>query len=160
MSNRIFVIGDTHFGHKKIAEVRGFDSIEAHDETLVENWNRAVKPKDTVWHLGDVLFGKASFAILGRLNGLKSLVMGNHDRYPSAMYLEHFRGIYGAVELKNHLLTHIPVHHGQSRRYAGNIHGHLHTNQLVEPWYYCVSAERIDLTPIRLDEVTARIYNV
>jgi len=159
--NRIFIISDTHFGHKKIVgyepHTRPFNSIEEHDEHLVTLWNSAVKPKDTVWHLGDVLFGRAAFATLKRLNGVKKLVMGNHDRYPSALYLEHFNVILGAAEVHNCVLTHIPVSAAQKYRFRGNIHGHMHTLTLPDPWYVNVSAEQTGLRPILLDEVVARL---
>ena len=69
----LFFIGDTHFGHHKIAVLRGFGSVQEHDEYLIEQWNATVRKRDTVWHLGDVLFGKHSFACLERLNGTKKL---------------------------------------------------------------------------------------
>jgi calcineurin-like phosphoesterase family protein len=157
--NRVFVIADTHFGHKKIIqfenEHRPFTTIEEHDEELVRRWNSAVRPSDTVWHLGDVLFGRAAFATLGQLNGVKRLVMGNHDRYPSALYLEHFRQVYGAAEVHGCLLTHVPAHPSQFGRYALNIHGHLHSRALDDVRYVNVSAERVRLTPVLLDSLIA-----
>ena len=53
----VFFTSDTHFGHKnllKIGKGRPFDTIEEHDEALIENWNKVVKPNDLVYHLGDV----------------------------------------------------------------------------------------------------------
>jgi len=50
--NRVFAIGDTHFGHKRIIEFeavnRPYATIEEHDRDLVARWNAAVKPNDTV----------------------------------------------------------------------------------------------------------------
>ena len=155
--NRIFIIADTHFGHKHIinfeAEKRPFATVEEHDVELVRRWNATVAPKDTVWHLGDVLFGRDAFATLGLLNGVKKLVMGNHDRYPTALYLEHFNQVVGAVKLRDCILTHIPVHPAQRARYKANIHGHLHSSKLDDAWYINVSAEHTDLTPILLDTI-------
>jgi calcineurin-like phosphoesterase family protein len=157
MNNRVFVIGDTHFGHKKIidfeAAARPFASVEEHDAELVRRWNATVNKHDTVWHLGDVLFGEASFAILPQLNGVKKLVMGNHDSYPAAKYLEHFSQICGAVQLRGYLLTHVPVHPGQFHRFKGNIHGHMHSAKIDDPRYICVSAEHTGLAPKLLDAV-------
>jgi calcineurin-like phosphoesterase family protein len=154
--NRIFLIGDTHFGHAKIlefeAEARPFTSVEEHDEFLIHNWNETVKPKDTVWHLGDVGFGLDVFNILPRLHGYKKLVMGNHDRYPAERYLEHFNGIFGAVKLRDYIMTHVPIHDSQFYRFEGNIHGHLHSKSLEDKRYINVSAEVIGLKPILFDE--------
>ena len=151
------MIADTHFGHKRIIElerkVRQFDSIEEHDEFLIEQWNSVVRPKDTVWHLGDVLFGRDTFKKLGKLNGVKKLVMGNHDVYPTERYLEYFNNVYGAAEVKGCLLTHIPVHPSELHDYRLNIHGHMHSKQLDEDRYVCVSAEQTNLCPVELDKV-------
>lgn len=155
--NRVFIIADTHFGHSKIIELesaaRPFASVEEHDNELVRRWNDTVGPKDTVWHLGDVLFGAAAFSTLAKLNGVKRLVMGNHDHYPAAKYLEHFNSIHGTATTHGYILTHVPVHPGQFERFAGNIHGHLHSHTLDDPRYINVSAERINLTPALLDTV-------
>jgi len=155
--NKVFVIADTHFGHKKVIEFepakRPFKSIDQHDDELVRLWNETVGKKDTVWHLGDVLFGREAFSLLSRLNGIKKLVMGNHDRYPSALYLEHFNFICGAAEVKGCILTHIPVHEGQLNRYKYNIHGHLHSDKIDDERYVCVSVEHTGLRPVLLDGV-------
>lgn len=157
--NRVFLIGDTHFGHSKVLEfepeARPFQNIAEHDERLVELWNETVKPKDTVWHLGDVGFGIGFFDILPKLNGVKKLVMGNHDRYPAERYLEHFYGVYGAVKLRDYILTHVPIHDSQFYRFLGNIHGHLHSKKLEDTRYINVSAECIGLRPIFFDEAIA-----
>lgn len=155
---RVYVIGDTHFGHAKVASARGFSSTEEHDAHLIQRWNSVVNPRDTVWHLGDVLFA-SNFKALESLNGLKKLVMGNHDRHQTAKYLEHFAGVYGSAEVKGALLTHIPVHQNQFSRFAANIHGHMHAQALEDRRYFCVSAERINLTPILLDDVI-RLFGI
>lgn len=156
--NRSFLIADTHIGHRKIIEfepeLRPFDTVAEHDEELVRRWNSVVNKKDTVWHLGDVLFGREAFNILGRLNGYKRLVLGNHDRYSMELYTEHFTSIHGSVELHGFVLTHIPVHPSQFTRYKGNIHGHLHSKKIDDPRYICVCAEHINLTPISFTELT------
>jgi calcineurin-like phosphoesterase family protein len=152
-----WLIGDTHFGHRKMPELRGFASMEEHDEVLIARWNAVVRKHDTVWHLGDVLFGRPAFACLDRLNGTKKLVAGNHDGYPTTAYLAHFNRVVGAVEIANCILTHIPVHESQFHRYRANIHGHLHTRTLNDPRWVCVSAEQNNLTPIALGEVLARL---
>jgi calcineurin-like phosphoesterase family protein len=152
-----WLIGDTHFGHRKMPELRGFATIEEHDEALIDRWNAVVRKQDTVWHLGDVLFGRHSFACLGRLKGTKKLVAGNHDMYPTSAYLEHFNRVVGAVEIAGCILTHIPVHESQFGRYDGNIHGHLHTRTIQGGRYVCVSAEQNNLTPIALCEAMSRL---
>ena len=161
MSNDIYVIGDTHFGHRAIINFekanRPFATIEEHDEALVEAWNSVVKKKDSVYHLGDVLFGEGSFQLLYRLNGLKKLVMGNHDRYPSEKYLRHFSKLLGSAEVDGCILTHIPVHPCQFPRYRLNIHGHSQSKALDDPRYVCVSAEQTGLKPVPLRQLIGSI---
>jgi calcineurin-like phosphoesterase family protein len=136
--NEVFFIGDTHFGHKGILEFdetkpfRKFASIEEHDEELIKRWNSTVGRKDTVWHLGDFCFGAVNIAIAGRLNGNKRLVMGNHDIYHAADYLKYFSRVFGVIDYKHMILSHIPVHSEQLKRWPINIHGHLHTKNIVQ----------------------------
>src|SRR5690242_21850882 len=115
MSNlRIFVTADTHFVHRRVIEFekekRPYATIQDHDWDLVQRWNATVRAKDTVWHLGDVFFGKTSHEVLAHLNGHKKLVLGNHDHYPLELYQKYFAKIYGAFALGGSILTHIPVH--------------------------------------------------
>lgn len=155
--NRIFVISDTHFGHAKIIKpelsYRPFQSIEEHDRELVARWNSVVKKKDTVWHLGDVFFDRKSAGILGELNGIKKLVLGNHDTYPVELYLTHFRHVFGSAELKGCILTHVPVHPMQFARSRVNIHGHLHDKVIEDDRYINVCAERTGYAPVLFDEL-------
>ncbi len=152
-----FFIGDTHFGHKNIlqfeAVARPFTSIEEHDEELVKRWNSKVKPNDRVWHLGDVAWGSKNLATVSRLNGQKRLVLGNHDTYPTLKYLEYFGKVYGVAIVEGFVLTHIPISPCSIERYGRNIHGHLHSKTIDDDRYINVSAERINLTPIALEEL-------
>ena len=150
----VYVISDTHFGHKRILEFeaahRPFQIIEEHDRELVDRWNAVVRKDDTVWHLGDVYFGRNGHHILAYLNGTKKLVMGNHDHYPMERYQTYFTKIAGAAEWGGALLTHIPVHDSQKRRYVKNVHGHTHSRKLDDPWYVPVSVEHTGLAPVLL----------
>ena len=75
---------DTHFGHANIIKYcdRPFSSVEEMDETLIENWNRAVNPNDTIYHLGDFTLAgeEAARVYFLRLNGNIFIVPGGHDR--------------------------------------------------------------------------------
>lgn len=157
-SARVYVISDTHFGHKKIIEFekehRPYATILEHDLDLVERWNSVVRKKDTVWHLGDVYFGKDAHRILGALNGYKRLVLGNHDAKHETILATYFQRMYGCAQYGGCILTHIPVHSYQlEKRYKKNIHGHMHSKKLNDDRYVCVSVEHINLTPILLNQV-------
>lgn len=75
---------DLHFGHTNIIGYceRPFADVADMNAGLIERWNEAVDPNDTVWVLGDVAMGRItdSLPLIGLLNGIKHLVSGNHDR--------------------------------------------------------------------------------
>lgn len=152
-----FFIGDTHFGHKRILELeptRPGKTIEEHNKELINRWNSKVSPKDTVFHLGDVLFGAETFDLLGELNGSKYLVLGNHDTYPIEKYLRYFVKVCGSRQYgKDIILTHIPIHPELFYRYTYNIHGHMHSVGLRDPRYINVSVEQSSGYPRTLDEI-------
>lgn len=157
--NRVFVIADTHFGHKKVVDFRPWKTVEEHDLELITKWNSVVKKHDTVWHLGDVcLGGREKLEIIRNLNGIKKLVLGNHDTYPLELYLQVFNKVYGAIKYKNGILTHIPVHPNQlDTRFAFNIHGHMHSKKLEDPRYICVSAEQLNYYPKPINELLDKL---
>ena len=80
-----YFISDLHFGHKNVLayDKRPYgDDIEEHDEYLIQQWNSVVNITDDVWILGDISWYPAmkTIAIFERLNGIKHLVVGNHDK--------------------------------------------------------------------------------
>lgn len=162
-----FFTSDTHFGHRNIlkfeAANRPFASIEGHDEELVRRWNAVVGPRDEVWHLGDVAMPRAALSVLGRLNGRKRLVMGNHDHHPVSEYLRWFEEVRGCVNWRGGtVLTHVPVHPDQlAPRWRLNLHGHLHSRTVLDaegrpdPRYVNVAVERWGLAPVAAEEIPA-----
>lgn len=89
--NKVWFTSDCHFSHKNIlkhcperANVGSFDidDVESHDKWLIERWNKTVAKKDIVYILGDFAFGSPDNVkkILGKLNGKKFLILGNHDK--------------------------------------------------------------------------------
>jgi len=98
MPRRIWLTADTHFGHANIIkyENRPFQnpdylnnaSTELMDSEIIKRWNNVVAKDDKVFHLGDVGFhGKEQMTeILSRLNGRKTLIMGNHDKGRNAQW--------------------------------------------------------------------------
>ena len=56
----VFYTADSHYSHAAILKYcdRDFSSIEAHDETLIKNWNNKVPKTATVFHLGDIAFAQ------------------------------------------------------------------------------------------------------
>lgn len=77
----IFFSSDHHFWHTNVIKYcsRPYDSVEAMNDDLIARWNAAVSPDDTVYYLGDFSLSVRALPIVGKLNGTKILVPGNHD---------------------------------------------------------------------------------
>jgi calcineurin-like phosphoesterase family protein len=158
-------IADLHLSHANMATHCGFSTVEEHDEYIIEKYNSVVSKRDITYILGDITMEKsAPYHLLDRLNGLKHVVMGNHDRRQDVKkLLEHVESVAGMVSYKGIILTHCPIHPMElDYRYPKNIHGHIHDKQvmkMLDGWeeiderYICVSCERIDFTPKTLEEL-------
>lgn len=172
----IFLASDHHLSHSNIITftnnngeiLRKFNTIEEHDEHIIAQNNKVVKPQDRIYFLGDVTFSKKHLNLLSRMNGRKVLIKGNHDKLALKDYLPYFDDIRGSHQFDGMLLTHIPVHQNSLARWGLNIHGHLHHNrvklkklfsddifaELDDPRYLNVSMEQLnDYTPISLEEI-------
>jgi len=179
-----FLVSDTHFGHEKTCTVfkradgtplRPFSSVEEMDEEMVRRWNERVGKKDKVYHLGDVVINRKYLEILGRLNGDKVLIRGNHDIFKLEDYTKYFRDVRGYHVMNGMIFSHVPVHPDSLGRFGVNIHGHLHYQRVkkitgvdsngafshseeIDPRYHCVCVEQTDYTPITLEEVKKRVF--
>ena len=179
MSN-IFLIGCTHFGHENMYKFLNKDGTRVRhqfadakegDEAMVERWNNTVSKGDKVYVLGDVAFHKKHLETVGRLNGSKILVKGNHDNLQLAEYAKYFRDVRAYHRLVDDLvLSHVPVHpqslwSERNNKYWINIHAHLHSgavmnsldNSLPDYRYFSVCVERINYTPISLEQIKIRV---
>ncbi len=170
-----FLISDTHFGHAGVCKflgvngtkLRPWNNTEEMDEEMVKRWNEVVKPGDKVYHLGDIAINRRSLSILGRLNGDKVLIKGNHDIFELKDYAKHFRDIRAYnVTKEGIIMSHIPIHPDSKGRFKANIHGHLHDKRVLlenlygtftDPFYHNVCVEQIDYRPINLTEVLERV---
>jgi calcineurin-like phosphoesterase family protein len=171
----VFLTSDTHFGHAGVckflredgSKLRPWNDPEEMDEAMVKMWNETVKPTDKVYHLGDVVINRKALKIMHRLNGDKVLIKGNHDIFKLEDYTEHFRDIRSYHVMNGVILSHIPVHPDQLRRFGCNIHGHLHSNRvmykdkhmgdIIDPRYYSVCVEQTDFRPILFEDVLKKI---
>ena len=88
------------------------------------------------------------------MNGNKTLIMGNHDKFKPRELLSIFGSIHGARVYKGHILTHIPIHPSEFYRWRYNIHGHLHGNKIDDPRYINVNVDTIkSFFPIPFDRL-------
>ena len=127
----IFYTADLHFHYKPFLPGRPFASVEEMDEAMIRLWNETVTDEDTVYVVGDVGYngGYVPGDALGRLQGRKHLIRGNHDTgYENAQKLfDYFEPVTDFNEIddgETHiLLCHYPILY---RKRGYMIHGHLH----------------------------------
>lgn len=149
-----------HLNHVKCAtEWRGFETVEKHNEFIIDSYNSIVANKDRkVYILGDVVFQPAtSLHLLDRLYGKKILIMGNHD-VDARRYYPYFDQVYSLFGHDSGLiLSHIPVHSTQlDSRFYANIHGHIHVGSgdpINDHRYLNVNCEFHKYKPITISQI-------
>jgi calcineurin-like phosphoesterase family protein len=180
----VFLYSDPHFGHQGVCrflrsdgtKLRPWDTAEEMDEHLVKVYNERVKPTDKIYFLGDAVINRKALKTLGRLNGDKVLIRGNHDIFRDDEYREYFRELRAYHVMNGVILSHIPIHSDSLGRFGCNVHGHLHANRVrkargvnaktgevlysdeIDPRYFNVSVEQLpDFAPILFEDVCKRI---
>ncbi|WP_342148590.1 metallophosphoesterase [Methylorubrum sp. SB2] len=173
MSRHLFV-SDTHFGHRAILSPRmqasrPFASIEEHDETLIARWNEAVRPDDTVWHLGDFCYRCGedyARSVFDRLRGRQRfLVRGNHDRIGARLPWD---GIFdvarvAAPDPASGATVGLFLFHYAcrvwDRMHRGDLHlyGHSHGNLPGTAASTDVGVDCFGFRPVTLDEIRIRL---
>lgn len=149
----LWFTSDLHFGHEKIAVIRGFETTEEHDSAIAENWKQAVKTDDHVWVLGDLQMTRVAYALnlIQELPGIKHLIAGNHDPcHPmhreahrhQRRYLQAFESVQAFARKRicgqTVMLSHFPYcgDHTEQERYVQYrlrnegewlLHGHTHS---------------------------------
>lgn len=168
--SEIFLTSDSHFGHQKdfLWGPRGFTSSEEHDEAIIENWNKIVKPDDLIYHLGDVMLGDNEHGMecLKRLNGTIWILLGNHDSAArTSLYntLPNVKVLGYADIIKcgkwRFYLAHYPTMIGnfdESNPKFWALCGHRHTKDKwcdVENKCYHVELDCHDNKPVNIEEI-------
>jgi calcineurin-like phosphoesterase family protein len=159
-----YFTADTHFGHDSIRKHCGrpFKTVAEMDKTLIANWNARVRPRDTVYHLGDFAF-KASRQIEDyrrKLNGKIHLIRGNHDSKDPGRLERVFDSVHSLhcirIEGQTIVLCHYAMrvwekeHHGSWHLYAHS-HGRLPDNRLTLS--FDVGVDSHNYMPISFEEV-------
>lgn len=174
----VWFTSDPHFGHRMVAEHRGFDDTEKHDAALVDRWTRRVRSDDVVWVLGDLAVSNPvkALEILSRLPGRKHLVAGNHDPiHPmhrnTGKWTERYFEVFETVQPfarakwdgKYFLMSHFPYLKDRGvPRYTQYrlpdegmwlLHGHTHEKYRIEGHEIHVGVDAWDLAPVSLPEI-------
>jgi len=175
----IWLTSDLHFCHNRefLYKPRGFNSIEAHDEALVQNWNNVVNSEDLVYILGDLFLNNNEKGIeyLKRLNGNICIILGNHDtpnrqnliwqNVKSVMditYADMMKYKSSNGRMYNFYLTHYPSitsnldNEAPLSQHIINLYGHTHqkTNFYNDiPWIYHVGVDSHNCTPVSIEQI-------
>lgn len=168
--SRIMLCGDSHLGHKNIHKYRtDFASAEEHHEIIYDNICTSVNKRDTLIMMGDTAFTHEWLHKVEKIPAKKKiLIVGNHCtenginmRHLSAVYDE----VHGALSYRDYWLTHIPIHPQEMRYRKGNIHGHLHGNNIwsieqagyseLDTRYISTCLEHHNWKPVSWQELTA-----
>ena len=137
MSNTWFT-SDHHFYHNNILkfENRPYSSVAEMNEGMIDTWNKHVGVNDTVYHMGDMVFGGYDklCEVASYLNGNIHLILGNHDRIQAATRVKE-DGLIAEIYPVGHKmkigdhelwLSHFPLEIGLRPR-KWSIHGHIHS---------------------------------
>ena len=175
----IWFTADTHFGHHNAIRYCGrpFQDKREMDRVMIENWNRVVKPRDTVYHLGDVSFYGAiqTTAIIQKLRGKKIMIRGNHDKgeayYLRAGFTQYIQSRPATpAKFEEFFLSHYPywecyTHDDRGHKFAdrmlkqqGNrwlLCGHVHEVWKNKGRCINVGVDQWNFTPVHLDEIRA-----
>ena len=162
--SKVYFIADLHFGDSTIYryENRPFESVAQMDAQLIARWNCVVAPEDTVYVLGDFGAEGREADVLAQLSGRKHLVKGNHDTKSNADYRSFgFDEVYDYPIIIDQfwILSHEALYVNTNMPYA-NLFGHVHASPIVKDYssqHFCVSAERINYTPIDFAVIKNRI---
>lgn len=115
---------------------RPFNTIEEHDDYIVNKWNETVNNDDDVYILGDISWHNETktIEIFKRLNGKKHLIKGNHD--DRLLKNTELRSLF--VEIKDYkelnigngksiVLSHYPIPCFKNHFYGWyHLYGHVH----------------------------------
>lgn len=155
-ANRKLYISDWHYGHNNILafDNRPFKTVEDMNAALVERWNAAVHPGDTVYVLGDMFWCnmQEAISVLNQLNGQVFLIKGNHDRCSDGRFLKKFVKVTEYLEVEDSdrkvVLCHYPIPCFKNHFLMQELYGHpclMYNVGSMMPW--------MDYTPRTLDEI-------
>ena len=185
--SKVWFTADTHFGHANIIKYskrpflneqeqefldkdpRGSwkvsrETVERHDEGLIDAINQRIATDDTLWVLGDFCWGKFREAkqYIDRINCKRvNLVWGNHDdRTVGEAFSKTMDQGMIRVQGKRIWLNHYPMRswdgrfHGSWQLY-GHVHGRLTEEDRERPVYLTrdVGVDVCDYAPISFEEL-------
>jgi calcineurin-like phosphoesterase family protein len=140
MSDRkpTFFTSDWHIGHQNVLQFdqRPFNDLDHMHESLIRNFNVQVPAHGVTYFLGDMGLGSSGKLkeVIGRLNGTKVLILGNHDKGSNAMYGAGFDVVLNTASMmiaqQKVTLSHCPLRGAFRESTIG-----MHNAVLFENWH-------------------------
>lgn len=167
----IWFTSDLHLGHVKIIQYcnRPFRNVKEMDDILISNWNNVVSDNDIIYILGDFTCNLSKGRIISylkRLNGKKTLILGNHDTYikkelegiknKEVMYYFDQVTYYKEIEFDKHTICmfHYGIEHWHWRnRGSMCLIGHSHGKSTPTKNRVDVGVDCCNFTPISIYEI-------
>jgi calcineurin-like phosphoesterase family protein len=164
----IYFSSDYHLGHYNIIKYcnRPFSSIAEMNERIIQNHNSIIKPKDKFYFLGDFAMSSSYsylLTLMGRLNGEKYIIAGNHDkasRFEQMVIdgaIESFSQVMPITIGKQYIwLSHYPhVSWNRSHHDSWNLHGHVHATlkPQYKPFRVDVGVDAWDYKPVSFEQL-------
>ena len=143
----IYYISDIHFGDQRVFDKckRPFIDLNHFQDEIIKRWNNKVNKTDTVYVLGDIAedFYSDVIKIFKKLNGIKHLIIGNHD----LLLLDIIKksNIFESIEYmklikdnnRNVFLCHYPVMDWMEFSRGGyHVYGHIHNKTKEHDFAY------------------------
>jgi calcineurin-like phosphoesterase family protein len=134
------------------------------DTTMIEAWNKVVRPEDEIWHVGDFAVRQKSARvaeILAGLNGIKHLIKGNNDDAaicgdPSWSSVQAYCEM--VVDDTRFVLCHYAF---RTWRNMGrgwiNLHGDSHAGLTPKPRQCDVGVDAWDFAPVSTLQILERV---
>lgn len=184
----IYLTSDLHFNHNRnfIYEPRGFKTVSAMNEAIIERFNSTVDWNDDIYILGDLCLGGSDATtaehnqkMIELLNGNIHVILGNHD---TPRRIEMYRQCKNILEVSYANILHYKKYHFYLSHYPTltsnwdndkslkqrviNMCGHTHTKDPFADWdkspIYHIEVDAHDCYPCLLDdaiqEMNEKVY--
>jgi len=158
----IWFTADYHLFNENVIEYckRPYKNSQHMNKVLIMNYNRLVSVDDTVYFLGDLSLKGIEFkpslnALVGKMNGEKHLILGNHDRLSVRDYLEMgFESVHSSLDLdlEGLRLVHDPT---IAYTYPSQIFlaAHVHTLYVTYKNIINVGVDAWNYNPVSLEQI-------
>lgn len=174
-NTKTFYTSDFHFAHHNLYSrgVRNFSCAQECEELIRDNFNREVRVKDKLYILGDLSLSANYDALaeyLESINGIKIVILGNHDNPKTLDRLKRDKVIanwhywkgchdHGVDVFMTHFVP-LEAHVGPNPRLY--LHGHVHglIKDIVKcPLLHDVGVDANDYKPFSLDNLDVNQIN-